>query len=288
LTCAVNNAATVFRPNLWVSVDDPSHFCDAIWYDPGIIKFVPLCHMEKQFSVRENEGHLISSEHVVGDMPGVFGYRRNEQFVAERWLHEDTFNWGNHSKSTDAYGNKGSRSVFYIALRLMFYLGIRRLYLLGCDFRMEFGGQNYAFEQDRSKGSVRGNNSSYQIMNSRLEHLLPHFEKEGFEVFNCTPKSGLSVFPHVTYEEAVKAAHAIIPANIDTAGMYDRAAREKSSKQKVNRETEEHAVLAEEQSNINEFGPAVREACPTVGDPLRSKMVARSSQPPIVVPAVLA
>ena len=62
-------------------------------------------------------------------MPAVFGYRRNEAFVAEQWLYEDTFNWGNHSKRTDAYGNTGSRSVMYIALRLLFYLGVRQLYL---------------------------------------------------------------------------------------------------------------------------------------------------------------
>jgi hypothetical protein len=45
LTLAVNNAAAVYRTNLWVSVDDPGNFCDTIWRDPGIVKFVPICHM---------------------------------------------------------------------------------------------------------------------------------------------------------------------------------------------------------------------------------------------------
>lgn len=232
LTCAINNTATVFRPHLWVSVDPPGHFCDAIWYDPEIMKFVPLCHMEKTFMVRGEDDTLVPSTHVVGDMPAVFGYRRNEDFNANQWLYEDTFNWGNHSAKVDAYGNKGSRSVFYIALRLMFYLGIRRLFLLGCDFRMEKGKQNYAFEQDRTAAAVRGNNSSYHIMNVRLKHLVPSFKKEGYQIFNCTPDSGLTVFPYMSFDEAVAIAREIMPKQINTVGMYDREQREKDAQQK--------------------------------------------------------
>ncbi len=223
LTCAVNNAAAVFRPNLWVSVDDPAHFCDAIWRDPGITKFVPLRHMGKKLAVRNERGELAPSEVVAGDMPAAIGYLRNEAFCAEQWLYEDTFNWGNNSKLADAYGNKGARSVFYVALRLLFYLGIRRLYLLGCDFHMESGRQNYAFEQERCEASVRGNNNGYRIIDARLKHLVPHFEREGYRIFNCTPASGLTAFPHVPYEEAVAEACAIMPKTIDTAGMYERS-----------------------------------------------------------------
>lgn len=229
LTMAVNNAASVYRPHLWCSVDDPGNFCDAIWYDPGILKFIPMCHMEKSFLIRDESDELVPGPHVVGDAPAVFGFRRNESFQAEQWLHEDTFNWGNHSRQIDAYGNKGSRSVMYIALRLLFYLGVRRLYLLGCDFRMEQGKPNYAFEQDRSRSSVRGNNATYRVMNVRLQHLKPHFDREGFEVFNCTPDSGLTVFPHVPFDEAVRQARSVIPERIVTAGMYDRAARKRNN-----------------------------------------------------------
>lgn len=238
LTMSMNNAATVVHTNLWVSVDDPGNFCDAIWYDPAIMKFVPLCHMEKHFMVRNDIGELVKSPLVVGDMPTIVAYRRNENFVAEQWLYEDTFNWGNHSQKVDAHGNKGSRSVMYVALRLLFYLGVRRVFLLGCDFKMEQGKQNYAFEQDRSGSSVRGNNSSYQIMNSRFAKLLPYFEAEGFQVYNCTPGSGLTVFPYVDFEAAIESTRSIIPSKINTAGMYDRNAKEgkKSETQRVKKE----------------------------------------------------
>ncbi len=225
VTMAVNNAAAIVRPNLWCSVDDPGNFADAIWYDPGIVKFVPLCHLEKTFTVRDAGGQLVDSSQKVGDMPAVFGFRRNEAFVAEQFLTEDTFNWGNHGDRVDAHGNKGSRSVMYIAIRLLYYLGMRTVYLLGCDFRMNLDTQNYAFEQDRSRASVMNNNASYVIMNSRFEVLKPYFEKVGLRVFNCTPNSGLRVFPSLTYEQAVDEATAKIPTKVQTAGMYDRKAR---------------------------------------------------------------
>jgi len=233
LTCAVNNAATVVRPRLWVGADDPGNFCDVIWRDPGILKFVPLCHMEKPFMVRNTADELVPSQELVGDMPAVFGFRRNEAFVPEQWLYEDTFNWGNHSERVDSDGNKGSRSVMYIALRLLFYLGVRRVFLLGCDFRMELGAQNYAFEQGRTAASVRSNNSSYRILNARLDRLKPYFDREGFQVFNCTPRSGLTVFPHLSYEEAMTQSTAMLPRRIVTAGMYDRQARERAAQRVV-------------------------------------------------------
>lgn len=229
VTLAVNNAATIIRPQLWVSVDDPGNFCDAIWRDPGIWKFIPQCHLEKQFTVRRSDGRLVPSSERVGEMPCVFGYRRNDTFVAETFLYESTFNWGNHAEQIDAYGQKGSRSVMYVALRLLFHLGFRRVFLLGCDFRMERDKQNYAFEQDRSPSSVRGNNSSYKALNVRLKHLKPYFDGEGFEVLNCTPNSGLTAFPYLDYEEAIRQATAPMPKAIVTAGMYDRQARERQA-----------------------------------------------------------
>lgn len=229
LTCAVNNAAIVRRPNLWVCVDDPGNFCDVIWRDPAILKFVPLCHMEKKFSIRGGKGELVESAEVVGDMPAVLGFRRNERFLAEQWLYEDTFNWGNHGDLVDAHGVKGSRSVMLPAVRLLFFLGVRTVYLAGCDFRMAVGEKNYAFDQDRSRGSVKGNNKTYEALNVRFQALLPFFEQEGFEVFNCTPESGLTPFPYLDFDEAVERATAEMPKRIDTTGMYDRKTREKSA-----------------------------------------------------------
>jgi hypothetical protein len=229
LTMAVNNAAVVYRPHLWCCADDPGNFCDAIWYDPGILKFLPDEYLPLRFTIRDERDDLVYGERTVGEMPAVFGFKVNEEFVAERWLYEETFNWGNDCTLTDANGEIGSRSIMYIAIKLLYHLGVRRIFLLGCDFRMRDGARNYAFEQDRSPGSVEGNNNSYRIMNIRFRSLLPYFEKEGLEIFNCTPNSGLTAFPAMRFETAIAEETVIIPKRINTAGMYDRMQRERDA-----------------------------------------------------------
>jgi len=220
LTLAVNNAGAVFRPQLWVCLDAPQHFCDAIWRDPGITKFVPEGHLASPLRVRDAHGRLIYSRETPRHMPAVFGYVRNVNFVPERWLNEDSFNCGNSDGQRDGAGNSGSRSVMYVALRLLYYLGLRRVYLVGCDFRMAERQQNYAFPQHRTRSSVASNNRLYATLNRRLELLRPHFDAAGYEVFNCTPASGLTVFPHVEFDQAVARARSVLPSRIDTAGMY--------------------------------------------------------------------
>lgn len=230
LTMAVNNATVIYRPLLWCCADDPGNFCDAIWYDPGILKFLPDEYLQLRFTVRNEQDELVYGERTVGDMPAVFGFKVNEEFVAERWLQEETFNWGNDCTITDANGEIGSRSILYIAIKLLYVLGVRRIYLVGCDFRMRDGAQNYAFEQDRSPGSVEGNNNSYRIMNIRFRNLLPYFAEAGLEIFNCTPNSGLTAFPTMAFADAIAEATAIIPTRINTAGMYDRIQRERDAR----------------------------------------------------------
>ena len=221
LTCSVNNAAAIVRSHLWVSVDRPGNFCDTIWHDPGIHKFIPLSYMDTTIRVRDADGKLVDCVDKVREMPAVFGLRLSSGFRADRFLREPTFTWGNQGSETDDRGNTGVRSVLFVALKLLFVLGIRRVYLLGCDFRMSYGDQNYAFTQHRTRSSVRGNNHSYRVLSVRLADLKPCFEEAGYEIYNCTPGSGLTVFPHVDYEQAVTTVTQAISQDIRTEGMYD-------------------------------------------------------------------
>ena len=109
------------------------------------------------------------------------------------------------------------------ALKLFYYLGIRSVFLLGCDFHMSSGNtHNYAFEQARSKRSVRHNNNIYRNLNEMFLKLLPFFKEHGFEVFNCTPNSSLTAFPYVEFDQALKIATINMTQLIDTAGMYEQ------------------------------------------------------------------
>lgn len=248
LTMGVNNSAKTFRPNLWTCVDNPQSFIMSVWLDPTITKFVPFAHAEKKLF--DNNSWQMT-DMVVGQCPNVFYYRRNEHFQSEQFLLEDTINWGNHSNLCSCgywrpdhkeekkknpnfrkvmvcpeCGQKafGSRSVFLPAIRLLYFLGVRTIFLLGCDFKMDLGKSNYHFDQDRSKGSVKGNNNCYRMLIQRFAELKPEFEKMGLCVFNCNPNSKLDVFPKVSFADAVRVATSLMPdvENERTNGLYDR------------------------------------------------------------------
>ena len=204
----VNNGAHGFRPQFWTCVDDPSRFMPSIWQDPNIQKFVPQPHFEKPIWDTDRD---VLSNLKVRDFPNVLGYRRNERFQAGKWLHEDTFNWGNHQQ----YG--GGRSVMLVALRLAYILGFRRVYLLGCDFQMDEQNR-YWFDEQRTASAIRNNTNSYQILTGYFKQLKPYFDGAGFEVFNANPESQLKVFPLVDLEDALRGAE--VGTSASTHGMY--------------------------------------------------------------------
>ena len=211
--------------------------------------------------MRNTIGELSESTDLVRDMPAVFGFDCNEDFVPDRFLQEASFNWGNQAKRTDADGQRGWRLSHVCCAELLFYLGIRTVYLLGCDFRMQYGEKNYAFEQSRTKSSIQGNSRSYEVLNIRLGRLRPIFETAGFNVFNCTPNSGLVVFPHVAYELAVETALKDFPRQIVTTGMYDRIQRERDIAKTFGRDAMLHEgpadVAAASSASIEDQGICV-------------------------------
>jgi len=212
-TMGINNSPASYRPNSWVSVDDPSRFVKSIWLDPQIMKFVPYGMPDKDLWDEEAWQPLGLTP---GDCPNMYYFKRNNKFHAPRWMTETTFNWGNHKK------NGGCRSVMLPAIRILYVLGFRTVYLLGCDFDMD-KDKGYHFDQVRDKGAVKGNMSSYKRMNEEyFPALRPYFEKLGFNVFNCNGKSKLTAFDFVSFEQAHKHAteHMGDLKNPKTKGMY--------------------------------------------------------------------
>ena len=214
VTMSVNNAVSSFRTDMWVSNDSPSQFVRSVWDDPSIMKFCPWDNVSKPV-FDSNEWDF--TDVTPGDCPNTWFFRRNDKFEAEKFMYEDTFNWGSHKD----YG--GKRSVMLIAIRMLYYLGIRKVFLLGCDFKMN-KDYTYHFEQARHDSSIRSNNSTYEALMERFGQLMPHFESLGFEVYNCNPESALSVFPYMSVDDALKSATDGFP-NVETertAGLYDR------------------------------------------------------------------
>lgn len=224
LTMGLNNSPKSFRPNLWTSVDDPASFLLSIWLDPTIQKFVPISHIDKYLF---DSMQWRMTETRVSDCPNVWYYKRNERFKADQYLWEDTFNWGNTANMG------GGRSVLLAAIRILFMLGIRKIFLLGVDLNMD-SANKYHFDQDRSPSSIRGNNSTYKLLQERFTQLRPLFEQVGLQVYNCNPESKLTAFDFLSFDEAIQMArHPRFPADVTTeptSGMYDRKEQEKMGK----------------------------------------------------------
>jgi hypothetical protein len=249
MTMTINNSIKSFRSNMWVLVDDPTHFLKSAWLDPTIMKFAPLDHTEK--FIFDSEKWEEMDIHV-GDCPNILFYRRNEYFRAKQFLHESTVNWGCHKD------HGGGRSVMFAAIRILFYLGVRDIFLLGVDLKMDEKSK-YHFDQERSTGSISGNTKTYGLIQERLEQLKPYFAKHDMNIYNCNPKSELKTFPFIDVEEAVRYSTSRMPEDIEnerSEGLYDRQALLKDSKKQEDKAIETYkkaqdALVKYEKENID-------------------------------------
>lgn len=212
-TMAVNNSATLHRPNSWIFVDSPGKFHDSIWRDPAIIKFTNKRFLNRSIRTRNPDGSFANfcgsdgRPVLIKELPSVVAFDRNADFNPPRWLQEPSINWGMSKKSAKRGGNRYPQTLnsMFAAIKTLYAIGFRVIYLLGCDFQMR-EDQPYAFPQTKAAGGVRGNNSSYQKVAEMLGALKPYFDAAGLHVFNCNKISGLTHFPHVPYETAIATA----------------------------------------------------------------------------------
>lgn len=261
ITYGINNGPRTIRPNFWTCVDDPKRFLKSIWLDPCICKIVPHSFAEKKIFDNEKWEDM---DMLVGDCPNVLYFHRNEKFMADRFLFEDTINWGNHGD----YG--GGRSVMLPSLRMLFILGFRTIYLLGVDFKMS-ENYTYHFDEQRSKGAVKCNMNTYDRLKSEyLPGLKSVFDEEGFDIFNCNPESELKVFPFISYEEAIDKATRPLGdvANERTWGMYSKPTERQKWKQEPDAKEKNH-ISAESSLRPPVFNAVCEQLTPPLQPPLQ-------------------
>jgi len=223
ITVGVNNSVKTFRPDIWVSVDDPTHFIKSIWLDGKIKKIVPIEYVNRK--IFDND-KWEESNILVKDCPNVLFFKRNEEFNENTYLTEDTVNWGNPASKG------GSRSVMLAALKILYYLGFKNVFLLGVDFKMN-PTYKYHFSQDRTVNSLNGNNKTYMTLIDRFTKLKPYFDKDNFNVYNCNEESELKVFPYKSFDNAIEFSLDGFPKDLKnerTEGLYERIAMEKKEK----------------------------------------------------------
>jgi len=279
MTLGVNNGPKTFRPDFWTCVDDPPRFMKSIWLDPKIMKFVPQAHFEKP--IFDNEKWELMNKKV-GSCPNVVGFRRNEHFIADRFLKETTINWGNHKD----YG--GSRSVMLPSLRILYLLGFRTVYLLGCDLNMT-AENTYHFDEQRDKGAVNGNLSTYKrLIEEYFPQLKPHFDAAGFKVYNCNRESSLKVFPFISFDEAITNATKGL-GDIEherTWGLYTKL--EDRAKWKIEPNEEEKKKMAiQTEINIQKKEKEKREKLERLEREKKEKMEQPVSVSPSISPSII-
>jgi len=260
VTFAFNNVAALVRPNFWTYGDSTRKFHDAIWKDPGIIKFVPYPKMDNKVREKRPDAGFVETELRPRQCPGIVGISRNSDMNPEGYLTEDTINWGvgadslvrrltpwlkenlklpddqlkwKHVRPLIDSGRVPSDvfhslcpypkvlSTMFQAVRLVYFLGFRVCYLLGADFSMG-QEQHYAFDETGNPGTVRGNNGSYPKINEIFGVLRPHFDAANFQVFNCNPRSQLMAFDYIDFADAYGWATELMPKSIDTSGWYEK------------------------------------------------------------------
>jgi hypothetical protein len=245
LLLSVNNCPASLpvgvRPQVWLHTDPTGKFHHDIWKDPGVIKLTPTREWMGRWSdtekgrkkgIRKREGDEIVP--VVGDrahdQPGVLGFYRNTNLCPENWLWEPSFNRGNDKVSST--GMKDGKQIkepngwphtintMFCLVRTAFYLGIKRLYLVGCDFKMDFE-KPYGFDQGKSPGGCRSNNSAYLDMIQMFDALEKEFKEAEFEVVNTNPESRLWTFPMMPFDEAIEEATGQFEQVLDARDYYD-------------------------------------------------------------------
>lgn len=225
VTMGVNNSACEVPCTMMTYSDTASKFHHNIYRDPSCMKFVPRQRLNKFTRVKNVDGSFSKSAKV-REFPNTIAFRRNCYFDPVNWLSEPSVNWGNNLDASKRNGWPQELNIMFIALKLAFYLGFRTVYLLGCDWNMK-ESKPYAFNQSKHAGGCASNNNKYKIVESMLTALKPHFDANGFNVYNCNAASGLTLFEHVSFNNAITAS--ALPERLDASGWYEEPRLTKGS-----------------------------------------------------------
>jgi len=232
VSLGINNVCGHVPVRAMTFSDPPEKFHHGIFFDPAIMKFVPVPKLWKRVRVKCDDGKFRFCSMRVGDCPNVWGYQRNAIWDAPKFLWTEAATWGNGKDGVALNGRPKILFTFFLGLRLMHYLGCRDVYMIGVDFSMreESGDRDpnelskgYAFGQQRTAGAARGNNNHYRLAQTMCTELRPFLERDGFNVYNCNPNSYLTAFDYVPYETAVENCRGITPLEpFDLGGWYEK------------------------------------------------------------------
>lgn len=219
MSMAINNAATVLRPSMWIACDEADRFAMSIWRDSSILKFYPANSRQRERLFDANTWAWTTDR--AENAPGVVAFPLDQKFDPSNWLASPAAHWGESEQTTMA-----------AALRILIALGFKRIVLVGCDWRMS-ADRPYAFDQGREDRLITRNNALYSTWNRRFDILRPHLERAGISVLNATPGSQLKAFDSIDLDQALHLARQELGVEITeerVSGLYDQPKPERDPK----------------------------------------------------------
>lgn len=171
-TVAMNNAAMVIEPQVFVCLDQSKHFNNNIFTNPRILKLI-------NYSRHDN----VVGGKLLRDFPNTLFFDllgEDEMKMSEFCTLEGPLPfWGN---------------TFFTALALMYQLGFRRVYLIGCTFNNRL--KSYAYDHDLDDRDRVDNQDVYDDAVSKMAVLEPMLRDEGMEVITCHEHTALEGICH--------------------------------------------------------------------------------------------
>jgi len=183
ITMAMNNAATHFRPTMWVSGDRPQCYDPQILMDATILKFAPASQAQVDIKKPKCKYHAV---------PNILFYMQEDNVPWDEYLAQrNTVPWYNNT--------------LFVGIHILYRLGFRRIILAGSDFGFGSSGRMYAHETALGSMEQKWNLDLYNSQVRELRLLKPVFERAGLTLLDSSKNSRISqVYEHITLEKAVE------------------------------------------------------------------------------------
>ena len=185
---AMNNTATVIRPELWVGADRAENYSSSILLDPAPMKFAFITRRDCNVNGKKWM-----------DLPNTYFLSSKKMKFNEFFLKNRDFSW--------------DKNVFMLTVQLAHRLGFNPIYLVGCSFVIDKGNQ-YCYETHLNDNQIEYNQGTYNSVLRQLKEVIPFAKKAGLEIISCTPGSKANDI--VQYIELDRAINSIEVFDHDT------------------------------------------------------------------------
>ena len=191
LSMAMNNAARLIRPSLWICGDSPNCYEPRILLDATILKFAPV-------SWAESKADLFCDGRAFRSFPNTLFYLQKEGVAWDEFLGERA--------EAPWYSN-----TLLTSIHVLYMLGVRRIVLAGSDLMIRVAA-DYAHGQQLGSLEKKWNLDLYNHLVKELRMMKPLFDRAGLELIDSSKNSRIAqVYKRMELDEAVELALAGFP-----------------------------------------------------------------------------